>query len=119
MMINRKNNLFIIIKKMKKYLKHYLFIIIIIQITMNTSNEITQLTIKYLPLIKLRKNEKKYIDDEWHHACLTALNLHPSDDNRYNDIEYTFEEIQNIIKKYGKYPDKNHYYWEELKLYQN
>jgi len=82
---------------------------------MNTSNKITANTLTYLPLMKLSKKEQKYVDDEWHHACLSALNIHPSNDSRYNECEYTFEEIQIIIKKYGKYPDKNHYYWEELK----
>ena len=82
---------------------------------MNTSNEISANTLTYLPLIKLNKKELKFVEDEWHHACLSALNLHPTNDNRYNDFDYTFEEIQSIINKYGKSPDKNHYYWEELK----
>ena len=69
----------------------------------------------YLPLIKLSKKEMKFVENDWHHACLTALNLKPSYDNMYNSFDYTFEEIQNVINKYGKFPDPTHYYWEELK----
>ena len=58
----------------------------------------------YKSLIKLNKKEMRFVEDDWHHACLTYMDLKPTDDVRCNDFDYTFEEIENIIKTYGKKP---------------
>jgi len=83
---------------------------------MNTNNP-SSLNInapKFRPLLKLRKAEMQFVVDDWHHACLTALNLRPSADNRGTDHDFTFEEIRAIIDRYGKSPGPTHPYWEEL-----
>jgi hypothetical protein len=68
----------------------------------------------FKPLIKLTKKQMSYVEDDFHHACLTSMNLVPSNDNRYSCLDYTFEEITHIIKLYGKKPCKDHWYWKEL-----
>ena len=73
-----------------------------------------------LSLISLTNYEMLFVYNEWHHACLTEMNVHPSADNRhYNDIDYTFEQTHNIIKKYKKYPPPFNHYWDQLKLITN
>jgi len=64
----------------------------------------------------LRKAERQFVVDDWHHACLTALNQHPSDDNRGTDHDFTFEEIRAIIDRYGKSPGP---YWDEVRSLDN
>lgn len=66
---------------------------------------------KLLPLIKLSKKEMSYVEDNWHHAILTYFNLYPTYDNRYNDMDLSSKEIQDIINKYGIQPDADHWYW--------
>ena len=65
-----------------------------------------------LPLIKLSKKEMSYVEDKWHHAILTYFSLHPTDDNRYNDMDLSSDEIEDIIYRYGIKPDANHWYWD-------
>ena len=84
----------------------------------NMNKKVNIKTPKYRGLLKLREDEKQFVVDEWHHACLTALNHHPSDDNRGNDQDYTFEEIRAIIARYGKSPGPSHPYWEELEKWE-
>jgi hypothetical protein len=91
-----------------------IIITIIILFTMNSSNKISANTLTYLPLIKLSEKQMTFVENEWHHVCLSYLKKRPTNDNRHNSFDYSFEEIQYMIKTYGKYPDKNHYYWEEL-----
>ena len=67
----------------------------------------------YKSLIKLNKKEMRFVEDDWHHACLTYMDLKPTDDVRCNDFDYTFEEIEEIIKTYGKKPSSYHWYWDE------
>ena len=64
---------------------------------------------KYEPLVKLTKKEMRYVSSEWHHACLTAYGLRPTEDNTYDDFDMEDEEIEKIGKKYGKYPS----YWKK------
>ena len=47
----------------------------------------------YKSLKKLNKKEMRFVEDDWHHACLTYMDLQPTDENRYNSFDYTFEEI--------------------------
>jgi hypothetical protein len=68
----------------------------------------------FKPLIKLTKKQMSYLQDDFHHACLTALDLVPSRDTSYSCLDYEFEEITHIIKTYGKKPCKDHWYWKEL-----
>ena len=74
-----------------------------------------QINKTYLPLIKLSKREMQFVEDDWHHACLSQYNLHPSFDNRYNDFDLDIQEIKSIINKYGKTPSRYHWYWDEIK----
>ena len=69
----------------------------------------------YKSLKKLNKKEMRFVEDDWHHACLTYMDLQPTDENRYNSFDYTFEEIEEIIKTYGKNPSSYHWYWDEKK----
>ncbi len=73
-----------------------------------------QINKTYLPLIKLSKREMQFVEDDFHHACLSKYNLHPSFDNRYNDYDLSIQDIVLIIDKYGKTPSKNHWYWDEI-----
>jgi len=61
---------------------------------------------KYEPLIKLTEKEMRYVESEWHHACLTAYGLRPTRDNMYNDFDLEDDEIRQIVEKYGKYPPR-------------
>lgn len=70
--------------------------------------------LKLKPLIKLTKKQMSYVVDDFHHACLTDMDLVPSYDTRYTCLDYEFEEITYIIKTYGKKPCKEHWYWKEL-----
>ena len=51
----------------------------------------------FKPLIKLTKKQMSYVVDDFHHACLTAINMVPSHDTRYSCLDYTFEEITHIM----------------------
>jgi hypothetical protein len=64
-------------------------------------------------LIKLTAKEKKYVISEWHHANLSYIELHPTEDNRYEDVDLTKEEIEEIIKRYGIEPPRYHWYWND------
>ena len=57
-----------------------------------------------------------YIENQWHHACLSAYNKSPSAENKYLDLKLNlnFEDIQDIINAYGIYPPENHWYWVKL-----
>lgn len=57
--------------------------------------------IEFTPLVKLSKKQMSFVEDDWHHACLTYIGLTPSYDTRYNDFDYTDHEILDIILKYG------------------
>lgn len=70
---------------------------------------------QFKPLIKLTKKQLNYLEDEWHHACLTYINMIPSYDTRYTCLDYSFEEITEIIETYGKKPSKDHWYWDEMR----
>ena len=72
------------------------------------------MTESYKPLIKLTKKQMTYVESDFHHACLTYINMTPTNDTRYTCLHYEFEEITDIIKLYGKKPSKDHWYWEEL-----
>ena len=71
-------------------------------------------TFKFKGLIPLTEKQMSYVVDDFHHACLTAINEVPTRDTRHTCLDYTFEEITHIIKTYGKKPSKNHWYWKEL-----
>ena len=64
-------------------------------------------------LIKLTAKEKKYVISEWHHAKLSYFELHPTEDERYEDMDLTKEEIEEIIKRYGVQPPQYHWYWTD------
>jgi hypothetical protein len=68
----------------------------------------------FKPLIKLTTKQMSYVQDTFHHACLTYIQEVPSFDESYSCLDYTFEEITHIIKLYGKEPCKDHWYWKEL-----
>ena len=70
--------------------------------------------LKFKGLIPLTEKQMSYVVDDFHHACLTAINMVPSHDNRHSCLDYDFEEITQIIKLYGKEPCKDHLYWKEL-----
>ena len=72
------------------------------------------MTETFRPLIKLTKKQMSYLEDEFHHACLTYINMKPTYDTRYTCLDYEFEDITEIINLYGKKPSKNHWYWKEL-----
>ena len=63
----------------------------------------------YEPLMKLTKKEMRYVTSEWHHACLSAYGLRPTEDNTYEDFDLEDREIEAIGEKYGKYPS----YWKK------
>lgn len=74
--------------------------------------------VTFEPLKKFTKKQmNNYIEDTWHHATLTANGLVPCDDWRYNDHDYEFKEMLNIIQKYGVKPPKNHGpFWNNYEL---
>jgi hypothetical protein len=65
-------------------------------------------------LLKLTAKEKKYVISEWHHAKLSYFQLHPTEDNRYDDLDLTQAEIEEIIKRYGIQPPSHHWYWNDV-----
>ena len=74
-------------------------------------------TNKYASLMPLSKTEmRRYVDSDWHHACLSKNNMRPTDDCRGNDYDYTFEEIKSIHDTYGKSPPLH---WEEYWTWKN
>jgi len=79
-------------------------------------NQSKQMKTKSNPngLLKLTAKEKKYVTNEWHHAKLSYFQLHPTEDNRYEDVDLTKEEIDEIIKKYNIKPPSYHWYWTEV-----
>ena len=75
----------------------------------------------YRELIPISLEEAQFIKNKWHHACLTALNLLPTKEN-YNknfDLILNYYDICNIIREYGVYPSKNHWYWNIKENYVN
>ncbi len=73
--------------------------------------------ITFVPLVKLSKKKMDYVEDTWHHATLTSNGLTPDYDCRYNDFDYEFREMLNIIKTYGVKPPKNHnLFWNNYDL---
>ena len=68
----------------------------------------------YRPLLQFPEKEMSYIENEWHHACLSAFNILPTYKTRFMDFDYKFEEIQDIINAYGIDPPINHWYWSEI-----
>jgi hypothetical protein len=73
----------------------------------------------YHPLIPISLDEAQYIKNKWHHACLSAYNLLPNEENYKKKFDLDFSEICNIIYHYGVYPPKNHWYWNEKEKYLN
>ena len=76
-----------------------------------------------IPIRRLKEftsAEMQYIEDKWHHVCLTVLDLVPSSSKRYNnlDFNFTFDNIQTIINIYNIYPPNHHWYWFELERQQ-
>lgn len=65
-------------------------------------------------LLKLTAKEKRYVSNEWHHAKLSYFQLHPTEDDRYEDLDLTKKEIDEIIEKYGIKPPPYHWYWKEV-----
>ena len=75
----------------------------------------------YRALIPITLEEAQFIKNKWHHACLSALNLLPTKEN-YNknvDLILNYYDICNIIREYGVYPPKNHWYWNVKEDYVN
>jgi len=77
-------------------------------------------TTTYKRLKEFTNAEMQYIENEWHHVCLTVLDLVPSASKRYNnlDFHFTFDNIEKIINRYNVYPPKHHWYWFELERQQ-
>ena len=67
----------------------------------------------YRKLRQISLEDAIYVENQWHHVCLTALELNPSTVNCYKNIaiDLDFEEIQDIINAYGIEPPQNHWYW--------
>lgn len=64
-------------------------------------------------LIKLTKKQMLYVENEWHHAVLSFLDLCPTYDDRYNDFDFTDEEVDQIVEAYGiKPPQWMKSYWD-------
>jgi hypothetical protein len=80
---------------------------------MASSNK--QINKTYSSLIKLSKKEMQFVEDDWHHACLSYYTLYPTDDEMYNSFDLDIKEIELIINKYGKTPSRCHWYWDEIK----
>jgi hypothetical protein len=64
-------------------------------------------TVSFKPLIKLSKKKLLLVENDWHHACLTYLDLIPDEDDRYTCYDYEDEDIIYIIKTYGVRPPKH------------
>ncbi len=71
----------------------------------------TDNTNTYLPLISLTNDEMKYVENKWHHAVLSLMNVLPTFNNRYNDVALQESEIHYIIRLYGIKPPVDHWYW--------
>jgi hypothetical protein len=63
---------------------------------------------KYLPLKSLTLEEGQFIEDKWHHAILTYLDLVPTKEERYNNKILNMEEIIDIKNFYGIEPSKKY-----------
>ena len=69
----------------------------------NNDNDECKLNVSGVTFEPLKKFTKKqmnnYVEDTWHHATLTSNGLVPDNDCRYNDFDYEFKEMLNIIQK--------------------
>jgi hypothetical protein len=65
----------------------------------------------FRPLIPITLEEAQFIKNKWHHACLSALNILPTKENYNKNFNLDYLDIRNIIREYGVYPPKNHWYW--------
>jgi hypothetical protein len=54
----------------------------------------------------LSLEEANLVENNWHHACISAYNLSPTKDNTYNNLRLDADDIQDIIKAYGINPPK-------------
>lgn len=79
---------------------------------MASSNK--QINKTYSSLNKLSKKEMQFVENDWHHACLSYYTLYPTDDAMYNSFDFDIPEIEKIINKYGKTPPRCHWYWDEI-----
>jgi hypothetical protein len=59
-----------------------------------------------LKLKPLTLEEAQFIESSWHHACISAYNLSPTKDNKYNNLQFNADDIQDIIKAFGIHPPK-------------
>jgi hypothetical protein len=55
--------------------------------------------------------QAQFVKNEWHLVYLTEMNLVPSKEYFNEDFDYDFDEIKEIINKYGISPPSNHWYW--------
>ena len=58
----------------------------------------------------------EFVENVWHHACLSFLKLKPTAYNNYRDadLDFTCLDVQNIINKYGIMPPHWHVFWDTL-----
>ena len=73
----------------------------------------------YRALIPISLEEAQFIKNKWHHACLTAFNLLPTEENYNKNFNLDYSEICNIIQEFNIYPPKNHWYWNIKSDYTN
>ncbi len=71
--------------------------------------------VSFKAFIKLTKKEKNFVSDDWHHAELTMMGFHPSNDQRYNDCDFDVREMFQIIRDFGLRPSSsNNVFWDEV-----
>lgn len=87
--------------------------------SLNNKNNINHSKKIYRALIPITLEEAQFIKNKWHHACLTALNLLPTEENYNKNFDLDYSEICNIIREFNIYPPKNHWYWNIKSDYTN
>lgn len=70
-------------------------------------------------LIPITLEEAQFIKNKWHHACLSAFNLLPTKENYHKNFDLDYCDICNIVREYGVYPPKSHWYWKTKSDYIN